>query len=350
MTERASVSRQLAIEGSERAPIVPEVRFLEAAARAAERVMHPHSEATQRAYRVAWNAWGEHCARHRMQPLPIEPERLVGYLELLSVTHAPNTVRLHLSALAVLDQAARITPVDKSPQSLRSSAIVHRWLRSWGREHPRAPRKQAPSITPAELEHLLSLAQEPGFRHARSAHAARYARDRAMILVGICAGLRVSELAELELGRVVVGERGLTVHVARSKADQQGKGRIAGLLPQGALLRCPVDAWAQWVSLRGTWSGPAFVEVDRQGALGNTHLNERSCARAIQARARRAGLVLVSSHSLRATLATLATERGKTMSSVADQGGWASLDVLRGYVRQGELFNASNPTAGLLDD
>jgi integrase len=323
--------------------------LVRAAAEALRHVKNPEAKATRRAYESAWAAWVTHCRKFAWQVLPIEPAHLVVYLQVLTETHAPNTVRLHLSALSQLDIGARATPSNTQPQSIRSHPIVARWYKGWSREHAKAPRKQAPIITGAELEHLLSVAAEPGYRQSRAAHAPRYARDRAAIVLGICAGLRVSELAELALGDVASNARGLTVTVRRSKANQDGKDDPRGVMPQGTLVRCPVDAWRAWLAVRGTEPGPAFVAIGRDGVLGTDHLDEGSLARAIQARARAAGLVLVTSHSMRATLATLATEKGKDMIAIANQGGWASLDVLRGYVRRGNLF-VNNPTAGLLDD
>lgn len=345
-----SDSRQLAIPGSEGAELATRLVAYERACEVAGRyVAEPHAPATQRAYKVAWEAWGRYCADRRVSPLPVEPVELVTHLQWLSEHLAPNSVRLRLAALVSLDQAVRVTPTDREPSSVRSHPIVQRWLKGWSRDHSRAPRRQAPALTARELELVLRAAAEPARYASGHAHAARYCRDRAMMLVGIGAGTRVDELVRLELADVVLADRGLRVRVRRGKADQAGEGRTAGILPQGRELLCPVSAWRAWLAFRGDWDGPAFSAISRKGDVQRTAFTTRGAADALQARARRVGLELVSSHSLRATLATLAGEQGKTVQAVMRQGGWTSPATAIGYMRQGALFNADNPTAGLLE-
>lgn len=349
------MGNQMIIPGSEGAALVSrELAFLRAAEAATRRVLEPHSERTKSAYRIAWERWGRHCAEFSVRPLPIDPKDLIDHLEWMRTNGAaPNTVRLALAALSSLDQASRITAGDQRPLSVRTHPTVKRWLQGWSADpaNPRAPRKQAPALHPSELEHLLRIAAEPvarGSNRSPAQHVAKYIRDRAMILLGVCAALRVSELVALDHGDVQRVERGLRVLVRRSKVDQHGEGALIGVSPQAHLIRCPVDAMAQWWKLRGDHDGPLFVGVERSGALSRERLCGRQAQTVISQRARAAGLELVTSHSMRATFATLASERGKPLHKIAEQGRWRSLNVLRGYVRQGELFD-QNPSAGLLD-
>ncbi|HKP14425.1 MAG TPA: tyrosine-type recombinase/integrase [Gemmatimonadaceae bacterium] len=258
-------------------------------------------------------------------------------------------MRLALSAISVIDQHARTTESERHPRSVRSDPLVRDWLDGWSKEHPLAPQRQAAAVTPAQLDLLIQTAQERPRGVSAGQHVAAYARDRCMLLLGIAAALRVSELVALDIADVLVTDRGLRVYVRRSKTDQHGEGHYRGVVPQSRTLRCPVDAWGAWLGRRGTWAGPAFVGVERDGCVSRTRLDDSAARRMVARRAKACGLELVTSHSMRATFATLASGKGKALPRIAQQGDWASLDVLAGYVRQGELFEDS-PTYGLLDD
>lgn len=323
---------------------------LEAFDVARARVLDPHSPNTQRAYRTAFAQWCTYCDALQLAWAPIDPVELVTYLEALSRRLAPNSVRLHLSALVSLDQAARVSPATPNPQSLREHAVVKRWEQSWSRDNPRRARKQAAALDQSDLERLLSAAAEPGNNSARAAHLVRYTRDRCLILFGVCGAFRGSDLAQLGVGDVQVTERGLRVLLRRSKTDQQGEGETVGLMPQGRLQLCPVSAFGSWSKLRGTEPGPLFVGINRTAQLDLTQpLGERQMGRLLSEYAKRAGLTLnVSAHSLRATFATLAASRGKSLDRIMRHGRWKSADVAVGYMRQGQLFD-DNPSAGLLE-
>lgn len=349
--------RQLPIPGSANpCPLVGNHSraFVLAFEAAAKRVLDPHSDNTKRAYRQAWQQWVRHCDSIHVPALPIQPTHLVAYLEMRARSDeplprlAPNSVRLHLAALSTLDQAARTTPADPKPEGIRGTQVVTRWLKSWARDNPRAPKKKAPAMSRNELERILVQAQERTGRGSRPAHVARYTRDRCILLFGVTGAFRAAELAELELGDVSRTDRGLQVRLRKSKTDQHGESALKGLMPQGQILRCPVDAWNQWVGIRGDWPGPAFVAVNRDGTLEREALSEDAVRRMVALRARAAGVDL-SSHSMRASFATLARERGKSIETIMGQAGWSNPKTAMGYFRQVDLF-VDNPSAGLLDD
>lgn len=340
---------QLAIPGSESSDLTPrELAYLEACELATRRALEPHSARTKAAYRHEWRRWARYCEEMGVPRMPpISPAHLTAYLEFLSRSLAPNTVRLALSALVSLDQAARMSAAHTDPHSLRKHPIVTRWLESWERDHPVAPRRRAPALSADELERILRAAAERPRNVSPAQHAAKYTRDRCVWLLGVTAALRVSELVALDAGDVQRAERGLRVLVRTSKTDQRGAGHLRGVSPQARLIVCPVEAFAQWSRLRGDAPGPLFVAITRSGELARERLTVRQVQAMIGERARAAGLS-ASAHSLRATFATLAAERRKAMHRIADQGAWKSLSVLRGYIRQGALFD-DNPSAGLLE-
>ena len=321
---------------------------------AAQRVLEPHAPNTRRAYHAAWSQWEAWATAHGHEASPVEPLALITYLEERSSSDAvarlaPASVRQHLAAIATLDIAARLAAGELSPPSVRATAVVRRWLMSWGRDNPRAPGKQARAATRPELERLLKAAQERRPGASRAAHIPRAARDRALILIGVLGALRGDEIAALELCDVQTTDRGLRVHVRRSKTDQHGEGRFVGLLPQASALRCPVDAWRAWLAVRGDWEGPAFVRVSGSGELARDALTVDSVRRVVSERAKAAGLDL-SSHSLRATFATLAAERRRPLNQIMSHGRWNDANTAVRYMRQLEMFDDTNPSGGLLDE
>lgn len=337
------MTNQLQIRGWLATDLPPELQ--DAYERAAERVREPNAPNTQRAYTEAWRAWQRHCAANRIDALPVLPEHAIGYLESRSDL-APNSVRLHLAALCALAEAYASDAGLPAPK-LRQHPRVRRWLKSWGRDHPTAPRRQAAFLTPKQLEHVLTVAAEPGHNASRIAHVARYARDKCLMVLGVHAAVRVSELVAFDVADLVEHSEGLQVLVRRSKTDQHGSGHLKALHPQARRTVCPIEATRQWLAVRGRDAGPLFCSIARNGLLELGHrLSEKAAMRVITGRAQAAGLEHVTSHSMRATFATLS--KRKPIADVMAHGGWASPRMVARYQRQGDMFETS-PTRGLMD-
>lgn len=342
------MSEQLAIVGAGALELEPEDEVWKLAR---ARIVQPNAANTARAYEQAYKRWKAYCDARQRPWGPVDPEQACRYLESLSRSGlAPNTVRLQLSALSELDKAYRYSAENQNPPRLRDHPIVERWYRSWSRDNPTAPRRRAPALTANALERILLAAAEPQKNAARDAHVQQYVRDRCLILFGVCGARRGNDLTQIELADVEQTERGLRVRIRRSKTDQQGDGKWVGILPQGKLQLCPVDAFHVWKKLRGDTPGPLFVGTKRTGALDfSAPLSERSISRLLKSYATRAGLELnVSAHSMRRTFATLAAAQRKPLEKIMRQGGWESADVALGYIEQASLFD-DNPSGGLLD-
>ena len=80
--------------------------------------------------------------------------------------------------------------------------------------------------------------------------------------------------------------------------------------------------------------------VGKGQRVQNARLSDRSVSKIVKARARRAGYdpMQFSPHSLRSGFLTAAAARGASIFKLADQSRHKSMDVLRGYVRDAELF------------
>jgi hypothetical protein len=96
-------------------------------------------------------------------------------------------------------------------------------------------------------------------------------------------------------------------------------------------IACPVAALKEWMIAAGIGSGALFRSVSRHGKVGRLRLDPKQFA----------------GHSLRAGFLTSAASRGASIFKMMDVSRHRSIDTLRGYVRDAELFK-DHAGAGLL--
>jgi integrase len=169
-------------------------------------------------------------------------------------------------------------------------------------------------------------------------------RDRALLLVGFAGGFRRSELAALDLTDITDGEEGLTVLIKRSKTDQEAAGRVIGICYGSAPDTCPVRACRAWVKASGIVEGPVFRHFHNQ-KMGDRAISPQTVALVVKRTAERAGLDSdeFAGHRLRSGLATTAAKNGASERAIMKQTGHRSVQMVRRYIREAELFqdNAS---------
>jgi integrase len=155
------------------------------------------------------------------------------------------------------------------------------------------------------------------------------------------------QLVALDVEDVEEVPAGLRVTIRRSKTDQEGLGAVIAL-PCGAVA-CPVAAFKAWIRGAGITAGPVFRPVAKGERLQNARLTDRSVAKIVKAHAVRVGLdpAAFAGHSLRSGFLTSAATRGASIFKMADQSRHRSMDTLRGYVRDAEIFK-DHAGAGLL--
>jgi integrase len=150
-------------------------------------------------------------------------------------------------------------------------------------------------------------------------------------------------------GRVISSIRPLrlVVTIRRSKTDQEGQGRTVAIV-RGSIA-CPVQAVRNWLDAARIEGGPLFRTVAKGGKVMDGRLSDKQVARTIKAFAVRLGLdaSAFGGHSLRSGFLTSAAARGANIFKMADQSGHKSMDTLRGYVRNAEIFQ-DHAGAGLL--
>jgi integrase len=170
------------------------------------------------------------------------------------------------------------------------------------------------------------------------------ARDRALVLLGFAGAFRRSELVGLDFADLEYGRDGLTVTLRRSKTDQTGAGRKIGI-PYGSNPEtCPVRRMQSWIEAAGITDGPLFRSINRHGQVQTGRLSGIDVARVVKKLADRAGLdaAKYAGHSLRAGHATSAAIAGASERSIMNQTGHRSVQMVRRYIRDGNLFRENS--------
>ncbi len=155
---------------------------------------------------------------------------------------------------------------------------------------------------------------------------------------------RRSELIGLDVDDCTFSNDGLTVTLRRSKTDQEGAGRKIGI-PYGSNPEtCPVRTIQTWIEQATITSGPLFRSLNRHGKVQPGRLSGVDVARIVKKLALRAGLdpTKYAGHSLRAGHATSAAIAGASERSIMNQTGHRSVQMVRRYIRSGNLFRENS--------
>ncbi|MGH9507055.1 MAG: tyrosine recombinase XerC [Terriglobales bacterium] len=238
---------------------------------------------------------------------------------------APAQIRRFLAGLQ--ERGAQRASVARRLATLRS---FYRYLVREGRAaanpaqvvaSPKLPKRLPPIPTAEQLNQALDQMpeQEPGWP----------ARDRAMVELLYAAGLRISELAGLDLEALDLDERVVRV---RGKG---GKERIVpfGRKAQAALaayLPARAAAAAGTEKVAGRRAASAAVFLNRRGG----RLTDRSARRAVKAWAVRRGLSGgLHPHTLRHAFASHLLADGAELRVIQEMLGHASLATTQKYTQ-----------------
>jgi integrase len=142
--------------------------------------------------------------------------------------------------------------------------------------------------------------------------------------------LTVADLEEVE--------EGLRVHVRRSKTDQEGVGQVVPVL-NGSRFKV-AEAVRAWLQAAQISDGPVFRPLRKGGGVLPAALSTKSVAAIVKAYAELAGLdpALFAGHSLRAGFLTSAAIAGASVFKMMEVSRHRSMETVRGYVRDAELF------------
>ncbi|HEY7874164.1 MAG TPA: tyrosine recombinase, partial [Actinomycetota bacterium] len=247
-------------------------------------------------------------------------ERLRAGKEPVGAPLRPSTVaRMLVSLRSLYKYLAREGRIERDPTVKVGS--------------PKRPRSLPKAIAVDEVERLIASPSPEGLGR----------RDRAILETLYGAGLRISELVDLDVDDVDLDERSVLV--------RSGKGRKSRRVPVG---RAAAGALGEYL----TSTRPGLVARSRSGAGGalflnarGTRLSRQGCWKILKGHAATAGLAeRVSPHTLRHSFATHMLEGGADIRVVQELLGHASLATTQVYTLVGEgrlreVYLAAHPRA-----
>jgi len=243
------------------------------------------AESTLRGYQSDWRHFLGWCQVHDFCPLPAAPEAVASYIAECARHLKTGSIQRRLNAIAEAHKAVGL-------ESPTADGMVRNTLKGIRRTMGTAAVQKAPTLT----DDIRAMVDATGAGLIG-------ARDRAVILLGFAGAFRRSEIVGLDAEDCRFSKDGLTITLRRSKTDQAGVGRKIGT---------------------------------RMAGIG--------VARIVKKLAERAGLdpAKYAGHSLRAGHATTAAIAGASERSIMNQTGHRSVQMVRRYIRDGNLFRENS--------
>jgi site-specific recombinase XerD len=284
---------------------------------------------TRKAYGTDFRLFKVYCDAKGVSALPASPESVAAYIAAEAQTSKPSTIGRRVAAIRYAHKLAGLeTPTDAEG--------VKATMRGIRRTFGGARNKKTPAVA-AKMHSMVATAPE----------GLAGLRDRALLLLGFAGAFRRSELVALDVADIAETETGLLVTIRGSKTDQERQGETIAIARGD--IACPVKALRAWLDAAGIEGGPLFRPINKAGAVAASRLSCRSVANFVKAYADRAGFdgKMFSGHSLRSGFLTSAAGNGASIFKMMDVSRHKSVDTLRGYVRDAELFK-DHAGAGLL--
>jgi len=280
------------------------------------------SAATKRSYATAWRDFETWCADNDLACLPASEMTIGAYLADRAATLAVSSLNTRLTAIK---RAHRL----KDHALNTTNPAIRDVLAGIKRDKGTVQAQKAPVLVD-KLRQAVNALPDTMRGH----------RDRALLLLGFAAALRRSEVVALDVADLDLVADGLKITLRRRKTDQEGAGTVIGVHYGQHYETCPVSAVASWLEKAGIAEGPVFRPVTKGGKVGTTRLSDKAVSRAVKSAMAAIGAdpADYGGHSLRAGLATSAAQNGVEERHIMRQTGHKSVQMVRRYIRDGELF------------
>ncbi|MBN1877502.1 MAG: tyrosine-type recombinase/integrase [Anaerolineae bacterium] len=261
--------------------------------------------------------WFEDNRGLSLEPTLIVPLAVKGYRRYLLEDRklAPRSVNSYLAAVRsfcrwAMDAELLAGDPSSGIKGVKITDIAPRWLSQ--QEQYKILTAAQERVQIAELK-AGDEVSTPGLLRAR--------RDRAIIVLMLNTGLRLSEVAGLRTSDITVKPRSGSVKVV-------GKGQKARTVPLNKDAR---EALSAWVAVRPESEDDSLFTSQK----GNGPLGARAIARRVEYIGKRAG-VEITPHMLRHSLAKNMVDEGVSLDRVGMALGHASLDTTKRYTLPSE--------------
>jgi len=236
----------------------------------------------------------------------LEPSLVIDFLDYLEVGRG-NTTRTRNNRLAAIRSFFRYVAVSEPAHALRCQRMLAL--------PQKRSRKTAIEFLQREEVEALVAAPDPSTWLGR--------RDRALLLLMVQTGLRVSELTSLRGNSVVLG--------AGAHVQCEGKGRKRRCTP---LRRDVVKALSVWIDEQRPGSEDPFFPSSRGGRMSTDAVGRlvEKHARVASSTCPSIGEKNVTPHTLRHSAAMALRERGVDLSVIALWLGHESVETTQMYL------------------
>ncbi len=297
-----------------------------AALQAAQRyVERSRADSTWRAYRTDWARFQAWCERLKVSPLPASPDHVAMFLaQEADAGLSPSTIARRLSAIRLVHLGME----HPSPHdSIKVVEVMRGIRRAWGK-----PPEQKVPVLEADIQRMVD-AVDPDTQLGL--------RNRALLLFGFAGAFRRSELVNLNTQDLQEEERGFLVTIRKSKTDQEARGHRIAIPRIDHSDYCPVRSLKDWLHVADIEEGRVFRRMYRGDKVAAKAMSAQSVALIIKDHAARVGFDPrhYAGHSLRSGFLTSAAARQEDLFKMADQSRHSSLETVRKYVREEDLFD-----------
>tara|TARA_R110001583_G_scaffold158496_1_gene310421 strand:+ start:476 stop:1369 length:894 start_codon:yes stop_codon:yes gene_type:complete len=239
---------------------------------------------------------------------------------LVELGYAVNTINMMLAALRGVTKASFNLGKMEADDMLRINAV-----KSIKGSTIRSGRR----LSQAEMTCLFSTCDNFN-------HPAKGAREKALLLIGIGAGLRCSEICSLNLIDLD-GQQGLL-------RVMEGKGRKQRQIYLAGSVQTAINAWLQQ---RGSEPGALFTTIRKGGVITHQRLSSSGLSHAIRALQQQAKIAAFTPHDMRRTFITQLLEDGVDLNTVRQLAGHSDVSTTTRYDKRDVAWqkNASQSIA-----
>ena len=273
---------------------------------------------TVRAYKSDFNDFALFCSKHAMQSMPTEPKIVSLYLTHLSKHSRFSTLKRRLASINVMHKYKGHYLDTKHPIIVENLMGIKRQIGV----HQKAKKP----LLYNDLKQIIKVINTSELNNFKKL------RDKTLILIGFSGGFRRSELVAITRDDVEFVNEGVKIFVKKSKSDQSGEGMTKAIPSFKYVEYCPVNHLKNWMfENRNNLVFP---------------ISDKNVALIIKKHALKAGLdhKKYAGHSLRSGFATTTAELGASERNIMTMTGHKSVDMVRRYIKEADLFknNALN--------
>jgi|ETNmetMinimDraft_23_1059889.scaffolds.fasta_scaffold61402_1 site-specific recombinase XerD len=265
---------------------------------------------TERARYADLKVFAEWCRVERREVLPARAQTVVAFIDAMSQSKAPATVRRYVTSITWLHRAAGVSNPCGGEEVRFATRRMHRKLGRRG--------SQKLGLSRDLVDRMLA---------ASDRNTLKGLRDCALLSVAYDTLCRRSELVLANVEHLMCSDDGSgSLYLPACKTDQEGRGNFRYMAPD-------TMQWLMaYLKAAGHGDGPLFRAAGSGGRLSERLAGE-TVARIFKTMARAAGIeaTAISGHSTRIGKAQDCVAAGIGIGAVMRDGGWRSEAMVARY-------------------